>query len=201
MLCRETEQAVEPEEDRSDWHALYTRHQHEKVVARALSNKGFEIFLPLYEEARRWSDRLRQLTLPLFPCYVFLRGGLERRADILMTPGARWLVGFGTRPAAIPSDEIDAVRQAVARTRIEPHPFLRCGDWVRVESGPLEGIEGILLRKKNLTRLVLSVGMLQRAAALEIDAALTKRIPPRHSLRLRCALPEPNPKSAVVPMI
>ncbi|PYV10930.1 MAG: hypothetical protein DMG23_05865 [Acidobacteria bacterium] len=159
------------------WHALYTRHQHEKVVARVLENKGFEIFLPLYPTARRWKDRTKQLSLPLFPCYVFLRGGLDRWLDIISTPGIHSFVGSDGQPATIPETEIDAVRKGVEKgVRVEPHPFLRCGDWVRVKSGPLEGIEGILLRKKNLFRLVLSVELLEKSVALEVDAWAVERI-------------------------
>jgi len=159
------------------WHALYTRHQHEKVVARVLENKGFEIFLPLYPTARRWKDRTQLLSLPLFPCYVFLRGGLDRWLDIILTPGIHSFVGSDGQPAAIPETEIEDVRKGVQKgVRVEPHPFLRCGDRVRVKSGPLEGLEGILVRKKNLFRLVLSVEFLEKSVALEIDAWAVERI-------------------------
>ncbi len=157
------------------WYALYTRHQHEKAVSRMLSSKGFETFLPLYPMAHRWKDRTKQLWLPLFPCYVFLRGGLERQLEIVTTPGVYTLVG-SHRPAVIPPAEIDAVRRVVERTlRVEPHPFLKCGDWVRVKSGPLAGIEGILVRKKNLARLVLSVELLEQSVAVEVDVSMVER--------------------------
>jgi transcription antitermination factor NusG len=159
------------------WYALYTRHQHEKTVAHILTNKGFETLLPLYPVARRWKDRTKLLFLPLFPCYVFLNGGLERRLDIMTTPGIHDLVSNAGRPAAIPPAEIDAIRRAVeSGARVEPHPLLKCGDWVRIKYGPLEGIEGILVRKKNLYRLILSVEMLGKAAAVEIDAFLVERL-------------------------
>ncbi len=159
----------------SAWYALYTRHQHEKAVSRMLSSKGFETFLPLYPVAHRWKDRTKQLWLPLFPCYVFLRGGLERQLEIVTTPGVYTLVG-SHRPAVIPPAEIDAVRRVVERTlRVEPHPFLKCGDWVRVKSGPLAGIEGILVRKKNLARLVLSVELLEQSMAVEVDVSMVER--------------------------
>jgi transcription antitermination factor NusG len=161
----------------SAWYALYTRHQHEKTVAHVLTNKGFETLLPLYAVARRWKDRTKLLSAPLFPCYVFLNGGLERRLDIMTTPGIHALVSNAGQPAAIPAVEIDAIRRAVeSGSRVEPHPLLKCGDWVRVKCGPLAGIEGILVRKKNLYRLVLSVEMLGKAAAVEIDAFLVERL-------------------------
>jgi transcription antitermination factor NusG len=159
------------------WYALHTRHQHEKAVAQALSNKSFEIFLPLYNAVHHWKDRIRQLSLPLFPCYVFIRGGLDRRVEVVSTPGIHAYVGVGGQPIPIPDEEIAAVRQTIARcARVEPYPFLRCGDWVRVKYGPLEGIEGILVRKKNQFRLVLSVQLLQQAAAVEVDASTVERL-------------------------
>jgi len=159
------------------WYALYTRHQHEKTVAHILTKKGFETLLPLYPVVRRWKDRTKLLFLPLFPCYVFLNGGLERRLDIMTTPGIHALVSSAGQPAAIPPAEIDAIRRAVeSGARLEPHPLLKSGDWVRVKCGPLEGIQGILVRKKNLYRLVLSVEMLGKAAALEVDAILVERL-------------------------
>jgi transcription antitermination factor NusG len=174
------------------WHALYTRHRHEKAIAHALSNKGFEVFLPLYSATHRWKDRNKQLLLPLFPCYVFLRGGLERRLDIMTTPGIHMLVTRGGHPAAVPDEEISAVRQLVEKAvRMEPHPFLRSGDWVRVRSGPLMGVEGVLVRKKNLFRLVVTVEILGKSAAAEVDASMVERINPSPSRLLLC------PSSAV----
>jgi transcription antitermination factor NusG len=155
----------------SSWYALYTRHQHEKMVDQVLTNKGFDTFLPLYATTHNWKDRTKALTLPLFPCYVFLKGGIERRLQILTTPGIYGLVSSAGQPAAIPGMEIEAIRRAVeSGTRVEAHPFLKCGNRVRVKSGPLAGIEGILVRKKNISRLVLSVEILGTAAAIEIAA-------------------------------
>jgi transcription antitermination factor NusG len=155
----------------SDWWALYTRHQHEKTVATMLSAKGFEVFLPLYESTRRWKDRSKMITLPLFPCYVFLRGGFNRRLQVVTTPGVHMVLLCGERVAVIPEAEIQAIRRAVEGPfRVEPHPFLKCGERVRVTRGSLEGVEGILVRKKNLYRLVLSVDMMAQSVAMEIDA-------------------------------
>jgi transcription antitermination factor NusG len=168
--------------DSPPWYALYTKHQHEKVVARNLACKGFEIFLPLYAAARNWKDRVKLLDLPLFPCYVFLRGDLGRRLDIISTPGIYAFVSNAGQPAAIPTAEIDGIRHAVGSgARVEPHPFLKCGEWVRVKSGPLAGNEGILVRKKNIYRLVLSIEMLGKAAAVEVDAVLIERLNGRPS--------------------
>jgi transcription antitermination factor NusG len=155
----------------SSWSALYTRHQHEKMVDQVLTNKGFNTFLPLYATTHHWKDRTKSLTMPLFPCYVFLKGGIERRLQILTTPGIYGLVSNAGQPAAIPDTEIEAIRRVVeSGTRVEAHPFLKCGNRVRVKCGPLAGIEGILVRKKNVSRLVLSVEILGTAAAIEVAA-------------------------------
>ena len=167
-----TQQSIEVETcEASDWWVLHTRHQHEKTVAGMLSTKGFEVFLPLYESVRRWKDRSKMLTLPLFPCYVFVRGGLDRRLQVVTTPGIHMILFHGEDVAIIPEDEIQAIRRVVEGPfRVEPHPFLKCGERVRVTRGSLEGVEGILVRKKNLYRLVLSVDMMAQSVAVEIDA-------------------------------
>lgn len=156
----------------SAWWALYTRHQHEKVVADMLMAKGLEVFLPLYESVRRWKDRSKVLSLPLFPCYVFVRGGLNRRLQVVTTPGVHMILNHGENVATIPEEEIQAIRLTVeGHFRVEPYPFLKCGERVRVTRGTLEGVEGVLVRKKNMYRLVLSVEMLAQSVAVEIDSA------------------------------
>jgi transcription antitermination factor NusG len=159
------------------WYALYTRHQHEKSVHHVLTGKGFEAFLPLYTTANQWKDRIKRVSLPLFPCYVFLRGPLLQWLPVLSTPGVHAVVGSGGYPATILDSEIDAIRRVLeSPLSVEPHPFLKCGDRVRVTAGPLRGLEGLLLRKKNWCKLLLSVDMLQRSVAVEIDAAMVERI-------------------------
>jgi transcription antitermination factor NusG len=154
------------------WWALYTRHQHEKVVAEMLTAKGFDVFLPVYDSIRRWKDRRKVLSLPLFPCYVFVRGQLDRRLQVVSTPGVHMLLTRGEQIAVIPDEEIVAIRRAVEGSfRVEPHPFLKVGERVRVTRGSLIGVEGILVRKKNLYRLVLSVDMLAQSVGVEVDAS------------------------------
>jgi transcription antitermination factor NusG len=154
------------------WHAAYTRHQHEKVAARILAFKGIEVFLPLYNAQHRWKDRVKKLSLPLFPCYFFFRGGGRRALDILSTPGVCSLVRSGDQIAVIPEPEIEWVRRVVnSCVTVEPHPFLNYGDRVRVISGPLTGVEGIFVRKKDRLRLILSVHLLQRSVAVEVDGS------------------------------
>jgi transcription antitermination factor NusG len=168
--------------DQLGWYAVYTRHQHEKTVAESLSKNGIEVFLPQYGAVRKWKDRTKHLMLPLFPCYVFLRGGLDRRVKVLSTPGVHSFVGIAGHPSAIDELEIEAIRKAVTcDLRVEPFPFLRCGDRVRVKDGPLAGIEGILIRKKSSFRLILSAELLQKSVAVEVDGLgvepLRQRIP------------------------
>ena len=109
--------------------------------------------------------------MPLFPGYVFVRGAIERRLPVLATPGVHMLLTRGERIATLPEDEIEAIRRTVlSQYQVEPHPYLRCGERVRVVRGSLEGVEGVLARKKNLYRLILSVDMLAQSVAVEIDA-------------------------------
>jgi transcription antitermination factor NusG len=181
MLTCATKPLEFPRQSSTGWLAIHTRHQHENLAARSLAYKGFDVFLPQYTWRRQWSDRTRELSAPLFPCYVFLRGELGHQIRILTTPGVLGLVGFAGVPAIIPDTEIEAVRQSVEqRARVEPYPFLKCGDWVRVTDGPLAGIEGILVRNKKQFRLVLSVQLLQKSAAVEVDAWAVERAP-RHN--------------------
>jgi transcription antitermination factor NusG len=154
------------------WYALYTKHQHEKSAADLLSRKGFTVFLPLYSAERHWKDRNKVVSLPLFPCYLFLRTNLDRKLDILRTPGVFWLVENDGRACAIPESEMEAVRRITVESAvIEPHPFpsLKDGDFVRIRSGALAGIQGILINIKNRYRVVLSVEVLQKAVAVEVE--------------------------------
>jgi transcription antitermination factor NusG len=169
MQAAETFRSETP--DASPWWAVYTRHQHEKVVAEMLSAKGFEVFLPLYESTRRWKDRRMVLSLPLFPCYVFVRGSLDRKLQVVTIPGIHMILYRGEQVAIVPNREIEALQKVVdGACQIEPYPFLKCGTRVRVIRGSLEGVEGILVRKKNLFRLVLSVDMLAQSVAVEVHA-------------------------------
>ena len=159
------------------WYALYTRHQHEKSVALSLRGKGLEVFLPLYTAVHRWKDRDKRLVLPLFPCYLFLQNPAERWQPVLATPGVHSVVGFARRPATIPAVEIEAIQRVVGSClKLEPHPFLRLGDRVRLRAGPLENLEGLLIRKKSTWKLVVSVEMLQRSVAVEVDATMVEPV-------------------------
>lgn len=174
------------------WYAVHTRHQHERAAARILEHKQFEVFLPLYTVRRRWQDRVKEISTPLFPGYLFVREGLGTLLSILTTAGVSGVVSCGGRPAPIPGSEIEGIRRIVESTlRVEPHPFLRSGDWVRVKYGPVAGVEGILLRQKNSARLVLSVEMLGKSAAVEVDASHVERISARAQVP-KAPLPRPD---------
>jgi len=154
-----------------EWHAVYTRHQHEKKVAESFAGNGIEVFLPLYEIVRRWKDRDKLLSLPLFSCYVFVRAEARRRTDIISTPGVHSFVMTGNHLATISHLEIEALRRASeSRLRVEPHPFVTIGDKVRITAGPLQGIEGIVVRGKSSCRLILSAQLLEKSVSVEIDA-------------------------------
>lgn len=157
--------------DGTAWWAVYTRHQHEKTLAEMLSLKGLEVFLPLYESQRRWRDRKKLISLPLFPCYLFVRGSLNQKLKVLTTPGVHMILHRGQEIAVLPDEEIESIQRAVnGAGAVEPHPYLKCGTHVRVIRGSLEGVTGILVRKKNKFRLVLSVDMLAQSVAIEVDA-------------------------------
>ncbi len=152
------------------WVAVQVRPKSEKLVANAISSKELEAFLPLYTTRRRWSDRVKQLELPLFDGYVFCRLDLQYRMPVLTIPGVIQIVGVGKTPTPIAETEIAAL-QSVVKSGLPsmPWPFLQVGQKVRVEYGPLRELEGILLQTKGAHRLVLSVSLLQRSVAVEVD--------------------------------
>jgi transcription antitermination factor NusG len=152
------------------WYALTVKPNHERAAAQALDSKGLETFVPLYRSRRRWSDRIKELDLPLFAGYVFCRFPGTERARILSTPGVNSVVGFGNKPAPVDEGEIRAVRTLVASgLPVGPWPFLRVGERVRVKAGPLCGVEGILTQVKDAWRVVVSIELLQRSIAAEVD--------------------------------
>jgi transcription antitermination factor NusG len=152
------------------WFAVAVRPQHEKAVAGALRARGIEQYLPLYRARRRWSDRWKELDLPLFAGYVFVRFAPAGRREVLTTPGLVAIVGFGGRPAEILPEQIAAVRRlSDSGLRLEPWPFLKTGQRVRIERGPLAGLEGVLVRVKAPWRLIVSVDLLERSVAAEVD--------------------------------
>lgn len=153
------------------WYAAYTAARHEKRVAEQLARRSVEAYLPLYEAVHRWKDRRKKVQLPLFPGYLFIRMPLAERLKVLSLPGVVRLVGFNGQPTPLPDAEIEAMRLGLRDLRAEPHPYLKVGQRVRVRSGSFEGWEGILVRKKESFRVVLSIDMIMRSIAVEVDSA------------------------------
>lgn len=152
------------------WYAIRVRSQHEDSVARHLRVRGLESFLPLYKQQRRWSDRFKEIELPLFPGYVFCQFNPLNRLPVLTVPGVVHVVGTGKTPTRIEEEEIAAIQAAVkSGFPTHPSPFVEIGQRVRIEYGPLCGIEGILLGFRGHHRIVLSITLLQRSVAVEIN--------------------------------
>ena len=144
-----------------------------------MESKGLEAFLPLYRARRRWSDRVKELELPLFAGYVFCRFPRQERGCVLATPSIRSVVGFGNQPVAVPDVEIESVRALVASGLVlSPWPFLRVGARVRIEAGPLAGVEGILSQVKDAWRVVVNVELLQRSVAAEVERDAVAMVTP-----------------------
>lgn len=153
------------------WYATYTRSNHEKRAAEQLEQRAIQHFLPSYATVRRWKDRRKRLELPLFPGYVFVRIPLQERLRVLSIPGVVRLVGFDGRPAALPDAEIETLRMVLARRlRVAPYPYLSAGRKVRITRGPLEGMEGVLVRQKGQVRLVISLDLIRQSALVEVDS-------------------------------
>ena len=153
-----------------NWYALYTAPRHEKSVAGQIERHGINCFLPVYRSMRRWKDRRKQVDLVLFPGYVFVRLQLRDRLQVLRLPGAVRLVARNGQPAALTEDEIANLRNRLSTPgNVQPHPYLRAGRRVRVKSGPMQGLEGILVRRKDRCRVVFSIDLLMRSVAVEID--------------------------------
>src|SRR6266699_4984047 len=154
------------------WYAVYTCANHEKRVATQLGEREVEHFLPLYRSMRRWKDRRVELELPLFPGYVFARVAFRERLRVLQIPSVVHVVGFGGRPVALPGEEMEILRSGLCQSlRAEPHPFLTVGQRVRITGGPFAGLEGVLKRKKNSLRIVVSLSLIQRSVAVDVDVA------------------------------
>jgi transcription antitermination factor NusG len=154
------------------WYAAYTSANHEKRVREQLDQRCIASFLPLYETMRRWKDRRKRLELPLFPGYVFVRMALVDRLRVLQIPSVVRLVGFNGHPSPLPDEEIEGLKNSLAcEVRAEPHAFLTEGRRVRIKAGPLEGREGILIRRKGTLRVVLSIELIRRSIVVDVDVA------------------------------
>jgi transcription antitermination factor NusG len=158
--------------EQKPWYAAYTFAKHEKRVVQQLGEHRIQSFLPTYRSVRRWKDRKKILELPLFPSYVFVQMDLSERVNLLRLPGVLSLVCFQGQPTPVDSLEIENLRHGLAdQTIVHPHPYLKTGRRVRIRSGAMAGVEGVLVRKKDCARVVLSISLLQRSVCVDIDEA------------------------------
>ena len=154
------------------WYAIRTRSRHEKLVNQQLVSRGVEVFLPLVDRRRRWKDRWKNVSFPLFPGYCFARFPHQERLAVQMAVGVVQILGINGHATPVPDHEIEAVRQLVTSTLpFDPHPYLKEGMEVEVTRGPLAAVRGFLVRKGAHARLVVAVHMIQQAALVELDAA------------------------------
>jgi transcription antitermination factor NusG len=162
--------AVVPQQE-IHWYAVQTSARHEKRVYQRFVERSVESFLPLYETVNRWKDRKVRVQLPLFPGYLFVHLDLADRLNVLQVAGVTRFVNFGGVAIPIPAVDIESLRAGlIGGLRAEPHPYLKVGRRARVKSGPLQAMVGILLRKKNLERFIISLDLIQRSISVEIDA-------------------------------
>ena len=177
--CRITLRKVEAMEmidgikniDRPRWYAAYTLPRHEKAVADRLVQQRVESYLPLYPAVRCWNHRRVEVSLPLFPGYVFVKMFLTDSGRILSRPGIIRLVSFNGGPAVLPDEEIETLKASLRVWKATPYPFLTAGKQVRIRSGPFAGLQGRILRRKGKMRLLVTLELIQSAMLLELDAA------------------------------
>jgi transcription antitermination factor NusG len=170
------------------WFAVRVRSHFERIAAAHLRDRGYEEFLPSYKAERRWSDRIKIMDQFLFPGYVFSRLNPRDRSPVLTVPGVIGLAGFGKTPSAIPDREIEHIRTMVrSGLPVTPWPFLRVGQRVLIERGPLAGVEGILEEVKRRFRLVVSISLLQRSVSAEVDRNWVRPVEPAPAKQLLLA--------------
>jgi len=160
---------ISAHEQTQPWFAAYTTPRHEKAVTRQLAVRHIESFLPLYTSVKRWSNGCRvAVERPLFPGYVFVNVPRRNWVKVLQIPGVVSIVSSGREPSPLPAREIESLRAAIPRLRCEPHPYLAIGEHVRIISGALEGMVGVLVRRKNNFRVVLTLDLIRQSVAVEI---------------------------------
>jgi transcription antitermination factor NusG len=170
MLTWESDGGSTNEAKQRFWFAVQVRERFERYIENALAGKNIETFVPLVTQRHRWSDRTKELQVPLFAGYVFCRIDPEVRLPVLTVPGVHYFVGIGKAPAPIADEEIESIRALVqCGAMVTPRPFLTEGQKIRVEDGPLQGVEGILIRNKGSNELVVTVTLLQRSVAVTVE--------------------------------
>jgi len=153
------------------WYAAYTVPRHEKLVAQQLGQKSVESYLPLYQAIHRWKDRRARIDVPLFPGYVFVQIPLCDRLKVLQVESVIRIVSFNGQAAPLPDGEIESLKNALLHRKAEPYPYLAIGKRVRVNGGPLEGLEGVVVRRKGDMRFVVTLNSIMQSVALEIDGS------------------------------
>jgi len=152
-----------------NWFAVFTAPRHEKRIETHFHLREIENFLPVYRKQRKWKDGSKgMLQLPLFPNYIFVRIGCGERVSVLKVPGVLSIVG-GAKPLAVPDSDIHFLREGLQHGKIEPHPYIAVGTRVRIRSGVMAGMEGVLLRKKNNFRVVLTLDVIMKSVTVEVD--------------------------------
>jgi transcription antitermination factor NusG len=152
------------------WFAVYTHSCQEKRVAQQLTTRSIDFFLPVHRTISHWKNGLHvPIERPLFPGYVFVKAARDDRVRILEAPGVHSIVGVGREPVSLPYDEMEALRRGVRVLNIEPHPYLNAGQKVLIRNGPLEGMTGIVIRQKNNVRVILSIDLIMKSIAVEVN--------------------------------
>jgi transcription antitermination factor NusG len=189
---------MSPGTDGQRWFALQVRTRWENSTALLLSGKGYETLLPTYQTKKRWNGRLKQFNAPLFPGYVFCQFDALNRLPILVTPGVIAVVGRGRVPVPVDDAEIAAIQTVVSSgLRAEPWPYLEIGQRIRIESDALRGLEGILIKFKGNHRIVVSVSLLRRSVALEIDRSCVRPLGPIRAPALEPIMSHPLQQGVV----
>ncbi|MFI5095278.1 MAG: transcription termination/antitermination protein NusG [Candidatus Acidiferrales bacterium] len=180
-----------PQNASEKWFALQVRTRWEESTVALLGGKGFETFLPNYRTNRRCRGRIKEVTAPLFPGYVFCQFDAQNRLPILVTPGVVGIVGSGRIPIPVDESEIEAIRSAICSgMHVEPWPYLEIGQTIRIEDPTWGGLEGILISFKGSQRIVVSVSLLRRSVALEIDRSVVRPVPAQRPATLdACGTP------------
>lgn len=154
------------------WYAIYTKPRHEKRVAEQLIQKSVQTLLPVYECVRRWKNGRHRVQFPLFPGYAFVRIDLKDRLEVMKVPGVVRLVGSDRGPIPLPNEEIEGLRRGLAAgVDVLPHPYLTVGRRIRVVSGPLQGMRGIMIRQKSHFRIVVSLDLIMQSIRADVDVA------------------------------
>jgi transcription antitermination factor NusG len=167
-----TNSEQQPEPQPRHWIAAYTRSRHELVVASQFQQKGLDALLPTYRRLSRWSDRIRRTDAPLFPSYVFVHVAEGQHHRVLQTGGVVSIVCRSGKPVPLLEADVAKLQICIANPAVvEPHPFLRVGQRVRVKHGPFRDWEGVLVEKKNSTRLVLTVEQIMKSISIDISGA------------------------------